>query len=57
MLEYNPIRNSNRVDLVRYICKLHNIVNKRLDKKEFDCSKAFDHWGGDCGCEPKESGN
>jgi hypothetical protein len=36
--------------LVGYVCKLHNIVNERLDKPIFDCNKAFDFWGGGCGC-------
>ena len=41
----------SREELVNYICKIHNIVNKVLQKPQFDCKKAFDFWGGDCGCE------
>jgi hypothetical protein len=50
MIEDNKIRNNNRKELVYYICDLHNIVNKRLNKPIFDCKKAFSFWGGDCGC-------
>lgn len=45
----------DRKSLVNYFCKIHNIVNKRLNKEEFDCSKAYNEWGGDCGCDGKES--
>ena len=41
--------------MVKYFCNLHNSVNKRLGKELFDCNKAYDHWGGDCGCEAKSS--
>ncbi len=47
------LKSNDRSDVVRYFCDLHNVVNKRLNKPIFDCSKAYDHWGGDCGCEIK----
>jgi hypothetical protein len=50
LLARNPVRNSNREELVDYMCDIHNQVNKRLNKPIFDCGKAFDFWGGDCGC-------
>lgn len=50
MLEKYPIKNSSREELVGYICFLHNKVNERLKKPIFDCQKAFNYWGGDCGC-------
>ena len=36
-----------------YICDLHNIVNEALNKPKFDCKRAFDYWGGNCGCSDK----
>jgi len=33
---------------------LHNKVNERLKKPIFDCKKAMDYWGGDCGCGSKD---
>lgn len=51
MLKDYPIKNDSRYDLVHYLCDLHNIVNKRLGKPHFDCNKAFEFWGGDCGCD------
>ena len=51
MIELNPIRAFTREELVMYMCDIHNIVNKRLNKTIYDCSKAFDIWGGDCGCD------
>lgn len=51
MLEDHPIKNNSREELVYYLCDIHNIVNKFLKKPIFDCQKAFDIWGGDCGCE------
>ena len=50
LLKEHPIKNNNREELVYYLCDIHNIVNKVLDKPYFDCDKAFDIWGGDCGC-------
>lgn len=51
ILEQNPIKLDTREDLVYYLCGVHNTVNKFLKKEIFDCKKAFDVWGGDCGCE------
>ena len=51
MLNENPIKDNSREELVYYICDIHNQVNKFLKKPIFDCKKAFDIWGGDCGCE------
>ena len=53
MLQEFPVRARNRHDLVGYLCELHNNVNRRLNKTEFNCKQAFDIWGGDCGCEIK----
>ena len=51
MLNKEGIHANSREELVNYICKIHNIVNKVLEKPQFDCKKAFDFWGGDCGCD------
>ena len=54
-----PIVDGNsREEVVVYVCQLHNDVNKRLGKKEFDCSKALEKWGGgkkSCGCSDKKA--
>lgn len=57
MLVDNPVRANTREELVYYICDIHNQVNERLNKTKYDCKKAFEIWGGDCGCEPKEDDN
>ena len=51
MLDKEGVNTNSKEDLVNYICKIHNIVNKVLGKPIFDCKKAFDFWGGDCGCD------
>ena len=56
LLAKYPIKNNSRKELVYYLCGLHNIVNKRLGKPHFDCKKAFDFWGGGCGCKAKKHG-
>lgn len=50
LIANNPIKNNSRQELVLYLCDIHNQVNKRLNKPIFDCEKASDFWGGDCGC-------
>ena len=54
MLDDNPIKNNSRKEFVFYICDLHNIVNETLNKPKFDCKRAFDYWGGNCGCSDKK---
>ena len=40
---------SKKIGLINYrLCDIHNMVNKRLDKEEFDCSKLDKTY--DCGC-------
>jgi len=51
MLEDFPFRYKSREDLVHYLCELHNNVNIRLEKPVYECKKAFDIWGSDCGCD------
>jgi FAD-linked sulfhydryl oxidase len=42
-----------RDDIARYLCQLHNEVNKFLKKPIFDCDRVYEVWGGDCGCSVK----
>ena len=50
IIKENPLGQSNREELVYYICQIHNILNKKIGKKKFMCKEAFNVWGGDCGC-------
>lgn len=40
----------NREEAVKSICEMHNEYNKLKDLPLIDCSKAFEFWGGGCGC-------
>ena len=51
LLNKKGVKNNSREELVQYMCDIHNIVNKVLNKEQFDCAKAAEIWGGDCGCE------
>lgn len=51
MLKKHGVKHGSRDELINYMCDIHNIVNKVLNKEKFDCSKAKDVWGGDCGCD------
>lgn len=42
---------SSRTSAGLHLCMLHNLVNERLGKDEYDCSQ-LDY---DCGCGPEES--
>ncbi|KAI8870062.1 hypothetical protein GQ42DRAFT_167196 [Ramicandelaber brevisporus] len=42
---------TGREELKKWMCEAHNIVNERLKKPQFDCSKVDDRW--DCGCGPE----
>ena len=55
MLKDNPIQHDNRKTFVLYLCRLHNNVNIRLGKPEFDCNNALKFWGGDCGCDDADN--
>lgn len=50
LIENNPIQANNRKEAVMYLCGIHNQVNARIGKEIFDCTKAMEYWGGDCGC-------
>ena len=50
MLNKIGIKMDNRSEFINYLCNTHNIVNKVLNKTEFDCDKAFDVWNGNYQC-------
>jgi len=33
---------------IQWLCRVHNIVNTRLEKPVFDCAQVRDRWK--CGC-------
>lgn len=39
---------TDRDSLIQWLCKVHNIVNARLEKEIFPCEKVKDRWK--CGC-------
>jgi hypothetical protein len=49
MIAQNPVRHANRFELSQYICDLHNKVNQRLGKEQFECATVLEFWGGDPG--------
>jgi hypothetical protein len=54
LLDFFPMpKNVKRKTSIKYICDLHNQVNSKLNKPIFDCDKAAEYWGGDCGCKGK----
>ena len=50
MLNKKGINMDNKTQFVNYVCNIHNIVNKVLNKTQFDCDKAFDVWDGNYKC-------
>ena len=50
IINEKPLEHNSREELVYYVCEIHNLMNKRLNKDMFNCRNAFDIWGGDCGC-------
>ncbi|KAG5924029.1 hypothetical protein E4U53_003482 [Claviceps sorghi] len=47
MIKYPP-QTSTRNAAAGWLCSVHNVVNKRLKKAQFDCTKIGDFY--DCGC-------
>jgi mitochondrial FAD-linked sulfhydryl oxidase len=50
----NPPRTSSRKEFATWMCEIHNEVNDRLGKPEFDCSRVAERWrtgpnDGSCG--------
>ncbi|KAM0688079.1 hypothetical protein COBT_000667 [Conglomerata obtusa] len=44
-----PPKIGNHDEFVEWLCRAHNIVNKRIGKTEFDCARVEERW--ECGCE------
>lgn len=40
----NPPRTVSRAEFTQWMCELHNEVNDRLGKSQFDCSKVDERW-------------
>ncbi|XGW25162.1 hypothetical protein V3C99_006515 [Haemonchus contortus] len=43
-LKNDPPKLGSRTEFAMWMCQLHNKVNKRTGKPEFDCSKVFERW-------------
>ncbi|KAG5978489.1 hypothetical protein E4U54_007033 [Claviceps lovelessii] len=54
MLTKYPPQTSSRNAAAGWLCSIHNVVNKRLDKPQFDCTKIGDFY--DCGCGDDKKG-
>ncbi|KAG0252444.1 hypothetical protein BG011_006954 [Mortierella polycephala] len=54
MLKEHPPQTSSRAALSDWSCSVHNIVNARLGKKEFDCRTLSDVYKCGCADEPKD---
>jgi hypothetical protein len=46
MIDENPLVDTDRKSLTEYLCKIHNIVNKRIGHEIFDCSSLDEYYGG-----------
>ena len=51
-----PPQVSSRTAAAMWGCFVHNVVNKRLKKPEFNCEDIGDAYDCGCGDEPAESG-
>ncbi|KAM0677704.1 Flavin-linked sulfhydryl oxidase of the mitochondrial IMS [Binucleata daphniae] len=49
LLSNYPPKIGNHDEFVMWLCKAHNVVNKRLGKQEFDCTRVEERW--ECGCD------
>lgn len=43
-LKEEPIKVNSRHELQQWLCRLHNKVNERTGKPEFDCSRVNERW-------------
>ena len=50
MLDKKGIKMDSRDDFGNYICNIHNIVNKVLNKSQFNCNKSYEVWNGNYKC-------
>ena len=51
MLDKKGVKINSKKEFGEYLCNIHNIVNKVLNKSEFDCNKTFDVWNGNYKCD------
>ncbi|KAG0289903.1 hypothetical protein BGZ96_006620 [Linnemannia gamsii] len=56
MLKQHPPQVSSRASLSNWACSIHNIVNVRLGKPEFDCGTLADVYKCGCADEPTAEG-
>ena len=50
MLNKKGVKINSRKEFGEYLCNIHNIVNKVLNKTDFDCNKTFEVWDGNYKC-------
>lgn len=43
-MQKNPPDVSGREQLSKWLCGVHNEVNERLGKDQFDCSRVLERW-------------
>ncbi|KAL1427278.1 hypothetical protein MTO96_017568 [Rhipicephalus appendiculatus] len=43
-LDSSPPRVTSRTELAQWLCEQHNVVNRKLGKPEFDCSRVDERW-------------
>jgi mitochondrial FAD-linked sulfhydryl oxidase len=43
-LKVNPPQTKSQTELSQWLCRLHNRVNVKLGKPEFDCAKVNQRW-------------
>ncbi|XP_015587379.1 FAD-linked sulfhydryl oxidase ALR [Cephus cinctus] len=43
-LKTSPPRTDSQEQLSQWLCEMHNIVNRKLDKPEFDCKLVNQRW-------------
>ncbi|KIM31393.1 hypothetical protein M408DRAFT_327618 [Serendipita vermifera MAFF 305830] len=54
LLKAHPPQTSSRKTASQWLCYVHNLVNKRLRKDQFDCTKLDDTYDCGCGDDPSE---
>jgi len=51
MIAANPPDTSSNAAFTMWLCRVHNIVNRRIGNREFECSaEALEARWGSCGC-------
>jgi len=43
-LTYHPPNISSQKSFAKWMCEVHNMVNRKLEKPLFDCSKVNERW-------------